>query len=101
MEILLPVAAVIKFEASLPVVKKFVGMLFSHCFEQAKRVRHSAVSGCTVWVGGWVIVDCVCEGFMFVLRVCGCVGVSKVWYLHKYVRSVFVLCIDVWWLRMS
>ena len=47
-EILLPVAAVIKFEASLPVVKKFVGMLFNHCFEQAKRVRHSAVSG---WVG--------------------------------------------------
>ena len=67
-EILLPVAAVIKFEASLPVVKKFVSMLFSHCFEQAKRVRHSAVSVCVcvgvwmcvcVWVCGWVIVDCV------------------------------------------
>ena len=43
-EILLPVAAVIKVEASLPVVRKFVSMLYSHCFEFAKRGRHSTVS---------------------------------------------------------
>ncbi len=48
-EILLPVAAVIKFEASLPVVKKFVTTLYHHCFENVKRVRHSAVSGVGVW----------------------------------------------------
>ena len=42
-EILLPVAAVIKFEASLPVVRKFVTMLYNHCFEYAKRGRHSTV----------------------------------------------------------
>ena len=44
-EILLPVAAVIKFEASLPVARKFVTMLYNHCFEYAKRGRHSTVSG--------------------------------------------------------
>ena len=43
-EILLPVAAVINLEASLPVVRKFVGMLYAHAFEQAKRARHSSVS---------------------------------------------------------
>lgn len=43
-EILLPVAAVIKFEASLPVVKKFVSMLFNHCYEHTKKGRHSTVS---------------------------------------------------------
>jgi hypothetical protein len=43
-EILLPVAAVIKFEASLPVVRKFVSMLYTHCFDYAKRgARHSTV----------------------------------------------------------
>lgn len=50
-EILLPVAAVIKFETSLPVIKKFVSMLFNHCFEQAKKVRHSAVSQYGRWGG--------------------------------------------------
>ena len=43
-EILLPVAAVINLEASLPVAKKFVNMLYNHCVEQAKRARHSSVS---------------------------------------------------------
>ncbi len=50
-EILLPVAAVIKFEASLPVARKFVTMLYNHCFEYAKRGRHSTVSG-GWWDGG-------------------------------------------------
>ena len=42
-EILLPVAAVIKVETSLPAVKKLVNMLYSYSVEQAKR-RHSSVS---------------------------------------------------------
>ena len=42
-EILLPVAAVINLEASLPVAKKLVSMLYSHCTEHAKRARHSNV----------------------------------------------------------
>ena len=46
-EILYPVAAVINVEASLPVIKRFVSMLYTHCFEQARKGRHSTqkVSG--------------------------------------------------------
>ena len=40
-EILYPVAAVINVEASLPVIKRFVSMLYTHCFEQARKGRHS------------------------------------------------------------
>ena len=43
-EVLLPVAAVIDLETSLPVAKKLVSMLYGHCTEHAKRVRHSNVS---------------------------------------------------------
>ena len=43
-EILLPVSAVIKVEASLPVARKFVSMLYGPCFESAKRGKHSTVS---------------------------------------------------------
>jgi len=43
-EILLPVSAVIKVEASLPVARKFVTMLYNPCFESAKRGKHSTVS---------------------------------------------------------
>ena len=48
-EILYPAAAVINLEASLPVVKKFVNMLYNHCVEQAKRARHSNVRGWKEW----------------------------------------------------
>ena len=43
-EILTPVAAVIKYEVSMPVVKKLVQTLYSHCYDHAKRQRHSSVS---------------------------------------------------------
>ena len=43
-EVLLPVAAVINLEASLPVAKKLVSMLYGHCTEHAKRARYSNVS---------------------------------------------------------
>lgn len=42
-EVLLPVAAVINLEASLPVAKKLVFMLYGHCTEHARRARHSNV----------------------------------------------------------
>lgn len=42
-EVLLPVAAVINLEASLPVAKKLVSMLYGHCTENARRARHSNV----------------------------------------------------------
>lgn len=42
-EVLLPVAAVINLEASLPVAKKLVTMLYGHCTENARRARHSNV----------------------------------------------------------
>ena len=44
-EILLPVAAVISLEASLPVARKLVSMLYGHCVEHARRARHSNVRG--------------------------------------------------------
>ena len=49
-EILYPVAAVINVEASLPVIKRFVTMLYNPCFEQARKGRHSTqtVSGLIV-----------------------------------------------------
>jgi hypothetical protein len=40
-EVLYPVAAVINVEASLPVIKRFVAMLYNQCFEQARKGRHS------------------------------------------------------------
>ena len=52
-EILLPVGAVIKVEASLPVARKFVTMLYGPCFESAKRGKHSTVS---------LNTRCVCRG---------------------------------------
>ena len=42
-DVLLPVAAVINVEISLPVVKKLVSVLYGHCTEHAKRARHSNV----------------------------------------------------------
>ena len=42
-DILLPVGAVIDLEASLPAVKKFVSLLFNHCVEQCRKVKHHAV----------------------------------------------------------
>lgn len=47
-DILMPVGAVIDLEASLPAVKKFVALLFNHCFEQCRKVKHHAVS--IVWL---------------------------------------------------
>ena len=44
-EILTPVAAVIKYEVSMPAVKKLVQLLYSHCYDHARRQRHSTVSG--------------------------------------------------------
>lgn len=56
-EILLPVAAVIKFEASLPAVRKFVNMLYTHCFEYAKRGKHSTVSfNCQREIVRWCVL---------------------------------------------
>ena len=43
-EILLPVAAVINVEVSLPVAKRLVSMLYGHCTEHARRARYSNVS---------------------------------------------------------
>jgi hypothetical protein len=40
-EILTPVAAVIKYEVSMPAVKKLVQMLYTHCYDQAKKQRHA------------------------------------------------------------
>ena len=42
-EILLPVAAVISLETTLPAVKKFVNILYTYCLEQAKKPRHVLV----------------------------------------------------------
>ena len=42
-EILLPVAAVISLETTLPAVKKFVNILYSYCLEQSKKPRHVLV----------------------------------------------------------
>ena len=42
-EVLTPVASVIKYEASMPAFKKIVSTLYSHAYDQAKR-KHSAVS---------------------------------------------------------
>ena len=42
-EVLLPVAAVINIETSLPVAKKLVSMLYGHCADAAKKTRHSNV----------------------------------------------------------
>ncbi|XP_065885600.1 protein furry homolog isoform X2 [Dysidea avara] len=39
-DILLPVGAVIDLEASLPAVKKFVTLLYSHCIDQCRKVKH-------------------------------------------------------------
>lgn len=43
-DILLPVGAVIDLETSLPAVKKFVSLLFNHCVEQCRKVKHHVVS---------------------------------------------------------
>ena len=43
-DILTPVAAVIKYETSMPAVKKLVQTLYSHFYDQTKRTRHSTVS---------------------------------------------------------
>jgi len=43
-DILLPVGAVIDLEASLPAVKKFVTLLYSHCIDQCRKVKHHTVS---------------------------------------------------------
>lgn len=42
-QVLTPVAAVIKYEASMPVVKKLVHTLYTYCYDHARRQRHSAV----------------------------------------------------------
>ena len=42
-EILLPVAAVISLETTLPAVKTFVNILYTYCLEQAKKPRHVLV----------------------------------------------------------
>jgi len=47
-DILLSVGAVIDLEASLPAVKKFVTLLFSHCVEQCRKVKHHVVS--IIWL---------------------------------------------------
>lgn len=47
-DILLPVGAVIDLETSLPAVKKFVLLLFNHCVEQCRKVKHHAVG--IVWL---------------------------------------------------
>ncbi len=52
-DILTPVAAVIKYEMSMPAVRKIVSTLYSHCYDQSKnKLRHSTVSAgtCTVHV---------------------------------------------------
>ena len=50
-DILTPVAAVIKYEMSMPAVRKIVATLYSHCYDQSKKLRHSTVSVgiCTVY----------------------------------------------------
>lgn len=45
-EILSPVSAVIKYEASIPAVRKLVQTLYPHSFEHSKRQRHSLVCAC-------------------------------------------------------
>ena len=45
-EVLTPVASVIKYEVSMPAFKKIVSTLYSHAYDQAKR-KHSAVRGYT------------------------------------------------------
>ena len=47
-DIVLPVGAVIDLETSLPAVKKFVVLLFNHCVEQCRKVKHHAVS--IIWL---------------------------------------------------
>ena len=42
-DILTPVAAVIKYEMSMPAVKKLVSTLYSHFYDQSKKPRHSTV----------------------------------------------------------
>ena len=42
-DILTPVVGVIKYEMSMPTVKKFVSTLYSHLYDQSKKPRHSTV----------------------------------------------------------
>ena len=56
-QVLTPVAAVIKYEVSMPVVKKLVQTLYTYCYEHARRQRHSVVSG--------LFVNCMDGKFLF------------------------------------
>lgn len=56
MDILLPVGAVIDLEASLPAVKKFVSLMFNHCVEQCRKVKHHVVSCMASVTCGLVII---------------------------------------------
>lgn len=50
-DILTPVAAVIKYEMSMPAVRKLVSTLYSYFYDQSKKLRHSTVSTIisTIW----------------------------------------------------
>lgn len=43
-EILTPVAAVVKYEVSMPAFRKIVQTLYAHAHDQAKKPKHSPVS---------------------------------------------------------
>ena len=47
-DILTPVAAVIKYEMSMPAVRKLVSTLYSHFYDQSKKLRHSTVSSASI-----------------------------------------------------
>ena len=53
-DILMPVGAVLDLEGSLPAVKKFVSLLFNHCVEQCRKVKHHAVS--IIWLHSCVYI---------------------------------------------
>ena len=53
-EILLPVAAVISLETTLPAVKKFVNILYAYCHEQAKKPRHVLVCDLVCFPMHWL-----------------------------------------------
>ena len=75
-EILVPVASVIKFESSLPVVRKFISMLYGHSFDQAKK-KHatSAVSVSICWHVCMCVRLCAKYGVCMCVRLCGKYGV--------------------------
>ena len=79
-EILLPVAAVISLETTLPAVKKFVNILYTYCLEQAKKPRHVLVCDLTRYPVNGQVYNHIQSSAI----------VLQCWYIHRTV--LFIVC---------